>query len=635
MSSFLQQVKWNFPENNDGAEEGLNDAGVETFKGAPLESLAREVIQNSSDARYDKTKPVRVIFDLIDVDTGYFPHKKDFLKILDNCEEYWKANAKAKAFFQKAKAQLSKKTIPVLKISDYNTTGLTGSKEVHNSNWFGLIKSTGVSNKSGGSGGSFGIGKNAPFACSDIRTVFYNTYDIEGIRAFQGVGKLATHEKMSGEKTRATGYFGNPTKNNPIYGNYIENAPFFEKSLLGRKEYGTDIIIFGFSGKENWQSSMIVSILENFFFSIHSNLLEVIVDSIVINKDTLKDRIKEFASPKKKALSPLYYEAITSGRVFEKKDKEFDGLRLFLLEGKDLPKRIAMIRGMGMKIFDKGNFKGTTRFIGVLVVEGPEVNARLRELEPPSHDKWEPERALENVSKERRYLKKMNDWIKTCIDELILEEDGEELDFSGAGKFLPTNIEEPINNIEKKKREILDRKDEKQKINVRIKKIPKTIYQGEKVKESKGKNGAGNESAFERKAKNKKRGTELLGGSNNFKESTSNGRYDLIAGIVTDKKLNVNIRRLFMVKEMLGEYRVSFVPKSTDIGYFLVDVIGETSKETFTIVEAKTSSGKPIKVKDGKYIGPFEFKKGIEEAILFRFEKPIRYALNIRVLEGK
>ncbi|MES9689144.1 hypothetical protein ABWK31_16930, partial [Bacillus sp. JJ353] len=80
MSSFLQQVKWNFPVNNDGAEEGLNDAGVETFKGAPLESLAREVIQNSSDARYDKTKPVRVIFDLIDVDTGYFPHKKDFLK---------------------------------------------------------------------------------------------------------------------------------------------------------------------------------------------------------------------------------------------------------------------------------------------------------------------------------------------------------------------------------------------------------------------------------------------------------------------------------------------------------------------------------------------------------------------------
>lgn len=39
---------------------------------------------------------------------------------------------------------------------------------------------------------------------------------------------------------------------------------------------------------------------------------------------------------------------------------------------------------------------------------------------------------------------------------------------------------------------------------MRIKKIPKTIYQGEKVKESKGKNGAGNESAFERKAKNKK-----------------------------------------------------------------------------------------------------------------------------------
>ncbi|MEC1553708.1 hypothetical protein P9D28_14815 [Bacillus haynesii] len=628
MSSFFEQVKWNFPENNDGAEEGLNDAGVETFRGAPLESLAREIIQNSSDARYDKTKPVRVVFDLINIDTQDFPNQKDYIQILDNCENYWNDNIKTKAFFQKAKAQLSKKTIPVLKVSDYNTTGLTGSKDAHNSNWFGLIKSTGVSNKSGGSGGSFGIGKNAPFACSDLRTVFYNTYDIENIRAFQGVGKLATHEKLNGEKTRATGYFGAPEKNTPIYGEDIEDAPIY-KLLLERENYGTDIIIFGFSGKKNWQHRMIVSILENFFFAIHSNLLEVIVDGIELNKNTLEERIKEFVVSEKKALSPLYYNAIKSGIIFEKNDEEFDGLRLFLLEGKDLPKRIAMIRGMGMKIFDKGNFRGTTRFIGVLVVEGPKANARLRELEPPSHDKWEPERGLKGVSKEERYLKKMNEWIKDCIEDLISEEDGEELDFLGAGKFLPTNIEEPINNIKKLKRETLDREDVKQKINIRIKKIPKTASQSVKVVKSNGEIGEGDKISFNGNSKNKK------GGSSINRRTSINGNSDVTVGKVTDRELNVNIRRLFMVKEMMGEYRVSFTPNETKVGYFSVDVMGETSKETFTIAEAKTTKGKPIEIKDGKFIGPFEFQKGKEEAILFRFEKPVRYALNIQVLEGK
>lgn len=42
--------KWNFPSNNYGQIFGIADSGIETFKGTPIKSLAREICQNSLDA---------------------------------------------------------------------------------------------------------------------------------------------------------------------------------------------------------------------------------------------------------------------------------------------------------------------------------------------------------------------------------------------------------------------------------------------------------------------------------------------------------------------------------------------------------------------------------------------------------
>ena len=38
---------WNFPSNNNGTILGIGEAGIETFKGNLLGSLAREICQNS------------------------------------------------------------------------------------------------------------------------------------------------------------------------------------------------------------------------------------------------------------------------------------------------------------------------------------------------------------------------------------------------------------------------------------------------------------------------------------------------------------------------------------------------------------------------------------------------------------
>ena len=63
MFKLKRSIGWNFPANDDGQENGLNDPGIETFKDHPLSSLAREVLQNSSDAADGSNKPVQVHFE--------------------------------------------------------------------------------------------------------------------------------------------------------------------------------------------------------------------------------------------------------------------------------------------------------------------------------------------------------------------------------------------------------------------------------------------------------------------------------------------------------------------------------------------------------------------------------------------
>ena len=47
---FQGKLGWNFPSNDDGQEDALNDPGIEAYKDIPLSSVAREGLQNSADA---------------------------------------------------------------------------------------------------------------------------------------------------------------------------------------------------------------------------------------------------------------------------------------------------------------------------------------------------------------------------------------------------------------------------------------------------------------------------------------------------------------------------------------------------------------------------------------------------------
>ena len=262
-------INWRFPPNNGGTIQGFNDSGIATFKGAELyNNLAREICQNSLDAKREDEDHVVVKFDLKSLPKQQFEAIYSFDEIIKECKEYWGLDElRFKSFIEEAEELLKKPTVDILVISDTKTTGLTGAKENKKQTvWTALTKSSGVTNKTNsGSGGSYGIGKSAPFACSAFRTVFYNTYAVDGVRAFQGVSRLVTHLDKNGVETQGDGYYQNVDSWKPIFSSDSCDI----RDQFQRDEYGTDVIILGFKTEGSWQETIQRAIIKNFFYAIH------------------------------------------------------------------------------------------------------------------------------------------------------------------------------------------------------------------------------------------------------------------------------------------------------------------------------------------------------------------------------
>jgi len=264
----MSSIKWTFAKNDGGRETGFHDAGVETFAGNFDRYLAREIIQNSLDARHDLKQPAQVEFKLRTIKRGDIPDMDGLKLALSRCADYWKADKKACPFFQQAAKLAANKEVDALEVSDFNTTGVQGSETQRDKNWYSLIRCAGSSPKGGGEGGSFGIGKNAPFAASMMRTVLYSTKTIDGDDAFQGVAILASHKNGTGtEVAQPVGFLGG-AKGVSIRA---------KKDIPGqfrRTEAGTDIIILGFRVANNWEQDLTYSVLDNFWPAINFGELE-------------------------------------------------------------------------------------------------------------------------------------------------------------------------------------------------------------------------------------------------------------------------------------------------------------------------------------------------------------------------
>lgn len=72
IKGLLIMGQWNFPNANGLGTQGISNSGVETFKGKIMESLTREICQNSLDASNGK-KPVKLEFKQSIISKDSFP----------------------------------------------------------------------------------------------------------------------------------------------------------------------------------------------------------------------------------------------------------------------------------------------------------------------------------------------------------------------------------------------------------------------------------------------------------------------------------------------------------------------------------------------------------------------------------
>ena len=440
--------QWRFLSNQNSTIVGINDAGIETFTANMNRSLVREIIQNSLDAAIDGcTEPVEVEFVQFNVFRENIPDVEELQKAINKCKKSNRNEPDAYNFFLNAEDILSQSKIRVLRISDHKTKGLEGSDTCEKgTNWSRLVKESGSSNKGHGSGGSFGIGKSAAFACSDLRTVFYSSKDVHGLLSNFGVAKLVSFEdKAPGDWTTGVGYYSEDKR-------FVAINELAEFDInYNRVDSGTDIYILGMHNTDNFEDTFIKAVLVDFLVSLVNKKLVVRIQDKIIDSSTLPkymSKLNPYESEEIKALLE-YYHILTShdpkvkvikldstkyGKQFGFKDGE---CTLYLKEDEGLNRKIMITRRAGMRILEQNRISGSIDFTGVLVIEGDNMNEAFKKMEVPSHDAWEPGRVRGQEKKFNNILLGLRKYLRETVKDLFGKVTSSSMDALGASDFLP------------------------------------------------------------------------------------------------------------------------------------------------------------------------------------------------------
>lgn len=403
-----------FPLLNGGEETGFHDPLIYNFTGEILYHLARESIQNIVDAKDPEVNgPAIAEFKLSTISAKSIPDVNRLMDIFSACWRYEKLdNGEGTEFFKQAYDLMhNNKTIHILEISDYNTTGLYGTEDDREGAYYKLMRISGSSNKGTGKGGTYGLGKGAYFRPSLFRTIFVSSIWGDNQPVFQGKLRLVSHE-LEGELKQGIGFFVYPS---------IRNEEVIPE-MFKRTEKGTSIFIVGFEETINWQKKMMESVLQYFWLAILEGKLEVKIENTVVNTQNIEEIIKEYFAEEKifDKDNPIpYYKAYTEGQVIHKKLSTLGHVELRIFLQKDFPRRIEYFRNTGMVIQNKKHQSGKG-FAGVFICDDTEE--LLRKMEDPTHSKWSKDVPITNDPQEKRLYadaeKELGDFIENSLGGL-------------------------------------------------------------------------------------------------------------------------------------------------------------------------------------------------------------------------
>lgn len=625
-----EELMWYFSSSDHGTTDGIHNPLLEYFQGDFERYIAREVIQNSLDAVNNHAKPVKVNFEVIKVDRNKIPGINELKNKINLCLNWSKGDSDAQIVLTKSLIEISNQNLHILKISDSNTSGLTGSDSDNTGKWYRLVRSDGISGLSGAGGGSFGIGKGAPFVGSSLRTVFYSTLNSTGETIFQGKAILTSHEDNKDTK-RGTGFFG---KNGYESVRDLKSIP----DLFVRKEQGTNIFILGYiPSVEDWKKIMIKSILDNFWPAVYFGKLELSLSDhdkqIIINKKTLEKCINSYVPSDDKTF--MFYKTVAEPTFVKYGELPYlKKVILYIRKQDDYTREIQMMRKPKMVIETKKYTILRDGYAGVFICENDEGNKLLRELEPPTHDRWDKDRGaeLENDYGKDIGIKltsEINDWIKNILKELNPTISSNPEEIPGLNKFLP--FEEDIDEQQENNPEGIDlsgkhadqesgvertveNSKDKLKSKQDIQKIPITLYtqQGDQPGIKKVKN---------KKVKNKIiNNPNSEGGSDTGQISTrinTNNLYFRYFLPQSDSVLPVSILTLRGRESCSGSIKLTASAEDTDYNLEICSAVNMKTSQKYKI---KNSLIEDLRINEGETIkiklelkNPGRYAVGLEE----------------------
>ena len=433
-----KSIGWIHPVDKSDQWDGFNDSGLAHFSGDPIRHLAREVIQNAYDAKGAGIVEVRIR--RCEVETSSIPNLDELIQNVKCCYESSKSEGKkAKIFFENAKAELKKKKVSVLEISDYHTLGMKGPS-TNGTPFYAFMKAKGQSRKvSDSASGSYGIGKFAPYVVSNIRTIFISTVyqgeDGKYVQLSQGKSILMSHD-LDGQRRQGVGFWGVKEKCQPLSG--IADLPDWllratkVDDLSSAK--GSKLSVLCFDTAKNWQEHLAVSVAENFFAAISDGKLRVEIDdkytldqttiSAFFARDDIRSVIAKLTGePEQFDNCRNYLTAFQGGTEVLTEETEslhlgFCQVRILIGEG--LPKKVLALRN-GMFITDAltglKSFSDFKEFVAVFHCQSQKGNELLRAMEPPRHDDFEPPLlpTKDEQTKGRTALRDLASWVRDAL----------------------------------------------------------------------------------------------------------------------------------------------------------------------------------------------------------------------------
>lgn len=440
------QYGFYFEKAGLSGEQGQTLASEEIFRGGNQEmatSVTRELIQNSIDAKAPNADgPVRVEFDLKRMPVTDIPDHENLERHIRAAAKGMNVDKNNKRLSNVLKA-FENGTIPVLRVGDYNTTGLTGSESKSDlgSPLGALTRGNGISAGKNDDGGSFGVGKSAGLAASSLRTELWTTRTIGGSESIlAGLSYLATHDDPDNP--------GNPDDRRMADGHFIlmddtDDFHYFRAPSIKIGQFdarvlpGTDTYILGYldDGDTNLEHIR-HAVVDNFMAAIYWDELVVTIGEWTLDKNTIENECRK--DPTEQAFLTALQEKPMVENI-----KGIGEVRLYVNLDDTLEKSLFTncMRKPHMKVMNQRQRQMPAKYAAVFECSDSMGNEVLRQMEDVTHTQWNQNKDPES----KKVMGKIRRFITENIHARIKEQEGnvQELSIKGLSSLLPSEFEQP------------------------------------------------------------------------------------------------------------------------------------------------------------------------------------------------